>query len=287
MKITNYFLLSLLFSSLLNIELNTEPKYIIMDFYSRYSEENTINNYYLNNLSNNFIYTKINLGSNGQIVEMRIDLNNYITYIVNKDLIKDNNIFVFNPKSSNSFCNSSIIFSSYTNDIYNSFLSKDTLIFNYDNKKINDFNFAYANILSYYEDIPCGSIGFNYYKDYVIPTENLNLNLIDQLKDNDIISGYSLTINFTSNYKGQLILGPDIDEIYRTKYTNYNKKVIKITGGNNRIYNRWGLTFNNVKVGENELKYSKTSNFNLKENFIIATDEYSELIYSTFFFIIN
>ena len=279
MKNTNYFLLLFLFISLINLGLSIEHKYIIMNFYSRYSEENAINNYYLNNLSNNYIYTKIKLGNDEQIVEMRIDLNNYIAYLVNKDLIKDENINTFNPKSSKTFFNSSIFFNSYTNEIYDSFLSKDTAIIN--KIIINDFNFAYANILSYYKDIPCGSIGFNYYKDYVIPKDNLNL--IDQLKDNDIIEGYSLTINFTSNYKGQLIIGPDIDEIYPEKYTNFNKKVIKITGGNNYIYNRWGLTFNSVIVGEKELKHSKTSNFNLKENFIIATDEYSDIIYSSFF----
>jgi hypothetical protein len=108
MKIRNYFLLLFLFISLINLGLGIEHKYIIMDFYSRYSEENAINNYYLNNLSNNYVYTKIKLGSDEQIVEMRIDLNNYITYVVNKDLIKDENINTFNPKSSNSYYNSSI-----------------------------------------------------------------------------------------------------------------------------------------------------------------------------------
>ena len=278
-KIKNYYLLVLIIISLINIGLNIESKYIVIDFYSKYSEENIKNNYYHNNLTKNYVYTQLKLGSNEQLLEMRLDLNNYVTYIVNQDLIKEKNKISFNPQSSNTFYNLSIAFISYTNDLYNSFISKDTLTIN--NKKLNDYYFAYANILNYYDDIPPGSIGFNYYKDYIIPKENLNL--IDQLKNNELISGYSLTFHFTSNYKGQLYLGADMDEIFSDKYSSSDKKIIKITGGNNRIYNRWGLTFNKIKVGEDELEYSTTANFNLREDFILATDEYSEIIFSKFF----
>ena len=258
---------------------NDKCKYIILDFYSQYNNENIKNNFYLNNLTNNYIYTKIKIGSNEQLLEMRIDLNTYITYVVNKDLINTNIFTPFNEKTSKSFYNYSISFNSYTNNLYSAFLCKDSIEIN--NNKINDFNFAYADKLSYYEQIPSGSMGFNYYKDYVIPIENLNF--IAQLKDNEIISGQSFTFNFISNYKGQLYLGPDYDKIFPEKYSLTNKQIIKISGGINHIYNRWGLTFNKVKVGEIELDYSKESNFNLGENFILATDEYSEKIYSVFF----
>jgi hypothetical protein len=39
------------------------------------------------------------------------------------------------------------------------------------------------------------------------------MNFIDQLKNNSIISGYSLTIIFDTNYQGQLIIGPDMEDI--------------------------------------------------------------------------
>ena len=271
-------IINLNYSSGENIK-NNDNKYIVMDFYSKFSYENNKNNYFLNNFTHNFIYSKIKLGNKEQILEMRLDLNNYITYIINKDLVNRNIFVPFNEANSKTFFNTTIFFDSYTNDIYKSFLSKDTLTIN--NNKINNFNFAYADAINYYEQIPPGSIGFNYYKDYVIQKENLNF--MEQLRDNDIISGFSLTFIFISNFKGQLYLGPDIDKIFPDEYSFYDKKIIKITGGVSYIYNRWGLTFNNIKVGNKILNYSKTANFNLKENYILATDEYSQEIYSNYF----
>ena len=210
---------------------------------------------------------------------MRIDLNNYITYVVNKELVNNNLFISFNEKTSKTFYNSLQYFDSYSNDLYRALVCKDTLTIN--KNKINDFYFAYANALSYFDQVPSGSMGFNYYKDPVIPKEKLNF--IDQLKTKEIISGYSLTFIFNTNYKGELYLGPDYDEIFTKSNSLYNKKIIKITGGTSYIYNRWGLTFNKIRVGEMELDYSKEAYFNLRENFIIATDEYSDKIYSQFF----
>ena len=263
---------------IINNSFCNEEKYIITDFYSRYPYQNE-KDYFYSNYTSNYLYTKIKLGSNEQNVEMKIDLNLYEVYIVQEDIVNKKLYVPFNASSSTTF-NSSKRFYSQKGDFSKAILTKDTLVVNDGNNniKVNDFYFAYVD--DGYNKF-AGSIGFNLLKTNLYPEESMNF--IDQLKNYNIISGYSLTIKFNDKYKGQFYIGPDIEEINPSIIKDYKMQSVKASGMGFIKDGKWELDSNRVIVGESELVYSKKIRFDFKFDFIIGTDEFSEFISQNFF----
>ena len=253
-------------------------KYIKEGFYSKYPDSNE-NNYFHQRCINNYLFINLKVGSNEQNVEMKIDLNLYETYIVKEGIVNKNIYKPYDINSSIHF-NTSKRFYSQITEFSTALLAKDSITINNGetNIKLNPFYFAYVddgfNKLA-------GSIGFNLLKTYLYPEESMNF--IDQLKNNSIISGYSLTIKFTSKYKGYLLIGPDIEEINPSEIENYNRHVIKASGYGMINNGKWEIDLNRVLVGDSELFYSKKIRFNFQYDFIIGTDEYTEFISRNFF----
>lgn len=256
-----------------------EVKYIITEFNSKYPYKDE-KQYFYDNYTKNYLYAKIKLGSNEQIMEMKFDLNLYETYIVKKDLVNTRLYIPYEIELSKTF-NTSKRFFSQKGEFEKALLAKDNLIVNDGQKdiKLDDFYFAYVD--DGYNNKYAGSIGFNLLKTVVYPEESMNF--IDQLKSNDIISGYSLTIEFTSNYNGHLLIGADLEDIIPKKIEKYTKHIIKASGYGIINDGKWEIDLNKVIVGESELLKSKKITFDLKDDFIIATDEYSEFIFKNFF----
>ena len=257
---------------------NGEMKYIITEFASKYPYENE-EHYFYDNYTNNYLFAKIKLGSNEQMVEMKIDLNKYETYIVKDDAVDKKLYIPYNTSSSKTF-NTSIMFYSQYNDFQKAYLANDNLICNNGKNDItlNNFYFAYVD---YGFNKFAGSVGFNLMNTAVYPVESMNY--IDQLKNSSIISGYSMTIKFSSNYKGSLLIGPDVEEIIPKEIEKYKKSVIKASGKGINDGGKWLLEFERVIVGDSELLNSKLVEFDLKYDFIIATDEFSEFIFKNYF----
>ena len=255
-----------------------EIKYIITNFTSKFPYKDE-KNYFYENHTNNYLFAKLKLGSNEQTVEMKIDLNLYETYIVKNDTVDTRLYEPYDAYSSKTF-NTSIRFFSQKNEYSSALLANDTLIVNNGQKNIKLDNFTFAFVDSGYNKIP-GSIGFNLMNTAVYPKESMNY--IDQLKNNSLISGYSLTILFKSNYNGQLLIGADYDEIMPEELlSNYG---LRIKASQKGIIDngKWQLDLNKVLVGDSELLYPKYIRFDLKNDFIIATEEYSEFIFKNFF----
>ena len=126
-----------------------------------------------------------------------------------------------------------------------------------------------------------GSIGFNLLSGVSYPEESMNF--IDQLKNNSIISGYSLTIKFDNNYQGQLIIGPDMEDILPYEIDKATRHSVYVEKPSYNNDGKWILKFDKVLVGTSELLYSKETILNLKYDFIISTDEYTEFIFKNFF----
>ena len=264
--------------TLLNILFCVEGKHIILDFYSRYPNQDE-QKYFYSDYTQNYLYSKIILGSNEQKIECKIDLNLYEVYIVKEDIVNTKLYDPFNASSSTTF-NSTKKFFSQKGKFSEAILSQDKLVINDGEKYINFNNFYFAYVDDGYNKF-AGSIGFNLLKTNIYPEESINF--IDQLKNNSIISGYSLTIIFDSKYKGKFYIGPDIEEINPDLIKDYKKQAVKASGHGIINDGKWELDINRVIVGEAELIYSKKIRFDFKDDFIIATDEYSEFISQNFF----
>ena len=203
----------------------------------------------------------------------------YEVYIAKEDIVDKKHYTPYNINASNTFTNI-IRFFSQESEFEKALLSKDSLIVNDGNKDIKADEFYFAYVDDGYNKF-AGSIGFNMKKTIVFPEQSMNF--IDQLKNNSIISGYSLTIKFDSNYKGKLFIGPDIDQIIPEEINDYKKQVIKASGEGFIKTGRWELDLNRVLVGESELFSSKKIHFDLAYDFIVGTDEFTEFISKNFF----
>ena len=268
-----YFFLSLLIIKISPLKDAKENKYIITEFSSKYPYPNE-NNYFYSDYTNNYLYADIRFGTHMQNVEMKIDLNSYEVYISKEDIVNKKLYIPYNISNSKNF-NTSYRFYSQKSEFTTALLSKDTLTVNDGQKDIKLDNFYFAYVDDGFNKF-AGSVGFNLLKTVVYPVESMNY--IDQLKNNSIISGYSLTIKFTSNYKGQLIIGSDIIDIMPKETKGYTKKVVKASLKRTYDNGHWELDLNRVIVGESVLLYSNIARFDLKTDFIIATDEFSEYI---------
>ena len=274
----NILIITIITLTIINISFCAEEKHVILDFYARYPDPDE-ENYFYPDYTNNYLYTKIKLGSNEQNVEMKIDLNLYETYIVKEDIVNKKLYVPFNASSSTTF-NATKRFFSLKGEFSQAILSQDKLVVYDGEKDIKFKNFYFAYVDEGYNKF-AGSIGFNLLKTNIYPEESMNF--IDQLKNNSIISGYTLTIIFDNKYKGQFYIGQDIEEINPSITKDYNKQVLRASGHGLINDGKWELDLNRVIVGEAELIYSKRIRFDLKDDFILATDEYSEYISQDFF----
>ena len=268
-----------------------EVEYISIEFYSKFPYENE-KNYFYENITKNYLFSKIKLGSSQQIVEMKLDLNYYDTYILKNDSVNKNLYTPFDANSSVSFKTFSRFYDKY-NEFSTALLSSDDLILYNDEKsiKINEFYFAYVD--KGFKSIP-GSIGLSLYKTIIYPKQSMNI--IDQLKNKSLINSYNFALIFDNkiknNYKGILYIGEDLSKIIPDEINKYNKTVIKSSQKKLNERGIWAIDINEIYLGNYEYKIDNGNNemnkkiqaqFDLEYDFIMATDEYSKIIYKIFF----
>ena len=291
----NIFLLIFIIILLLEISKGKneeELKYISIDFYSKFPYE-TEKNYFHENIIKNYLFSKIKIGSREQTLEMKLDLNYYETYILKNDSVNKNLYVPFETNSSISFKTLERFYAKY-NEFSTAILSSDDLII-YDDKKnikINNFYFAYVD--QGFKSIP-GSIGLSLYKIIIYPEQSMNI--IDQLKNKSLINNYNFAFIFDdnnkkNNYNGKLYIGEDICKIIPEEINKYNKIVIKSSQKKINEGGIWAIDINEIYLGNYEYKIDSLNNeinkniqaqFDLKYDFIMATDEYSKMIYKIFF----
>ena len=266
-----------------------EYKYLEIKFYSKYPTEDE-KKYFNEKIVNNYLFSKIKFGSNEQIMEMKLELNNYQTYIFKNTLVN---------KQYNSFDNnSSKTFKTYTRfysknkEFSSGLLASDILIINNSTNSIKINNFYFGYIDNGFKDI-LGSIGFSLFKNELYPEKGMNL--IDQLKNMSLINNYDFSFVFKSNnnYQGELYIGVDLSLIIQDKLEKYKKfRIRPIPKGYNEE-SICALDINEVYLGNyqykidtgNEYNLNKKveAQFDLKYDFIMATDEFSKSIYKIFF----
>ena len=267
-----------------------EVKYLSIKFYSKYPYKSE-KNYFHENITNNYLYSEIKLGSKEQNLQMKLDLNYYETYIMKSTLVNKQLDLFFDTNSSQTFKTYDKFYAKY-NEFSTGLLSSDELII-YNNSqkiKIDDFYFSFVN--KGFKSFP-GSIGLSLFKTLIYPKQSMNF--IDQLKNKSLINKYNFAFIFNSNnnkeinYKGDLYIGEDLDKIIPDITDKYNKIIIKSSQKRLNEGGIWALDINEIYIGNFENKidssYDKRvqAQFDLKYDFIIATDEFSKMIYKIFF----
>ena len=264
-------------------------KYIETEIYSKYPNK-VEDNYFYENCTSNLIFTQIKLGSEKQIMEMKLELDYYETIIVEKEYVDQKSFSPYETKLSKTFSNTGMYFYGKPHPIHY-YLAKDNLIVANGTKsiKLDDFSLAFMDIWHDYDRV-AGVIGLSFLKNEQVlklnreKFSNLNLNFIDQLNNKNIITGYSFTLKYdsTSKYNGNLIIGPDIEEIFPEEIVNLSKYVIKVNESTALRTGEWEIDVNNILAGDSELLNKKLV-FVFSTDFIRGTDEYTEFILKNFF----
>ena len=189
---------------------------IIIPFTSFLSEipKNLTPTELMRSLIKNELYTKIELGTPPQSLDMIIDFTNYHSYII-KDKKNDNIRFkrFFNDSSSTFKNLGNKEYFNYADFLY-ARNSSDILSIN---ENLTNFNFIFLQILEtnaqtkvYYP----GVLGFG-----VVPNGepfHIETGLIHQLKEKNITKNYQYTLVFNNNedFKGKIIIEKNIYEDY-------------------------------------------------------------------------
>ena len=126
--------------------------FIIIPFYSIYEKSSSIDDYYYSDL-----YSKFEIGSNNQQIEMKLQLNSFPLYLTEKKSVSKN----FQPyisHESNTY-NRILKLLFYDKDFISGITSTDYFTLNPTKVKMN-FKFILAEQMTFYPVIPPGSIGF-------------------------------------------------------------------------------------------------------------------------------
>ena len=268
-----------------------EKKYISLEFYSKYSFESE-KKYFHENITKNYLYSKIKLGSNEQVIEMKLDLNHYETYIL-KNTFVNKEYIPFDTNNSKTFKTFKRFYTK-NNEFSSGLLALDELIINNDTQKIKMENFYFGYIDEGFKKMP-GSIGFSVFKKEIYPQKTMNF--IEQLQNRSLINNnnfaFIFDLNNNNNYKGNLYIGEHLSQIIPEVLNEYERAMIKMS---HRSYNEEAISsldingvylgnyeYNIDTVNNNSLNKKVEAQFDFKYDYIIATDEYSNMIYQIFF----
>ena len=186
-----------------------------------------------------FIYTKIEMGDPPRNIDSIINFQESLFYISN---ITNLNIHL-NSSYNSSLSSSFKIISNTTISGFNKIIDEDIYFFkdiNYENGNKNKYNIS--SIL--YNDINHNESLFNIIGMQIGSNITKPFNVINILKNLDIIDNYFWTIKFHNLTQGKIIIG-DLPEKYDKKYENKNLTFINTYSKENGLF--WGLNINSIK----------------------------------------
>ena len=230
----------------------------------------------------NEIYTTLEVGTPPQQVELFLEMRTPFFIIKNNDDFPE----YYKNKSSSTyekFDNTTTYYFSddilkrgvYSGEkivLQNSFNNKDKF-------EINNFEFVYST--EYEEDSKdhMGVLGIQFFS-----TNNAYLkevNFINTLKRNRLISNYIFNLNYTSDNSGYLVIG-DFPHTFNNKYDKESLKQKNIYHEGNQKF-MWHLYCDNIKYGDTYLNEHKTVKFSAEYGVIFAPNIFEKIIVSEFF----
>ena len=284
----NFYLFISLFQIIISLNKNNELNYIEFSIYSNI--KNNKSNFFLENYKFSEIYFNITLGNN--IIPIFPTFENYGTYICGNNISYD---YIYNESKSildNDLNNKELL-------IYKNRSGKHTKFYPILNSGYNFTDKLFLNKKNY---ILYNFLLVNEYRNSTIVKNYLGLKLginsfdnryfesfdfLKQLKNNNLINKYFYSIIFENknflNYKGKIIFGEELKNIYKKKYENKNLYSQHAYSIDNKI--DWGIRFEQIKYDdiEDKLLEGVTGKFSLDYSFIICSSYFWKYLKKNFF----
>lgn len=230
----------------------------------------------------NEIYTTLEVGTPPQKVELFLEMRTPFFILKNNDSFPEyykntsSSSYEYYDNESTYYMSDDIlkrgVYSGEKFILQNSFNNNDKF-------EINNFDFVYCT--EYEEDSKShmGVLGIQFFS-----TSNAyfkEVNFINTLKRNRIITNYIFNLNYTSDNSGYLVIG-EFPHSYNNKYDRekLNQKNIYQEGNQKYI---WNLFCDNIKYGDTNLNEHKLVKFSAEYGVIFAPSIFEKVIISDFF----
>ena len=266
--------------------LNEATKSLDFAFYSRFKESEITPDNLMSSLINNDIYTNFLIGDKRQLIEMNIKTQQASTYIISESCTQHDKAKKFNEKISSTYSNITKEDKYYMYEFNKATYSKDNFIFiQKDNTQIEAKEFKFMLVNEFWDDYQKnvgGMFGLILQlKDEQNKKEPDFTELIDQLKEKNIINSFVFALEYTDDYNGILHLGSYFHE-YNKSYSE--EDFIHTQAGNEHFRIKdWDLNVEKIVSGNNIVQNNTFLKIYYEYGIIAAPTGYHEYIKSTFF----
>lgn len=228
----------------------------------------------------NEIYTTLDIGNPPQKVEL------FFTMRTPFFMIKYNNSFPEYFKNESTSTYKYIDNAYYVNDevLEKGMLSNEKFVFQKsfdenDKTEINDFGFIYGTEYQRDSKRHMGVFGLQFKSTSFFFSKEVNF--VNELKKNKMISFYIFNINYTSEDSGNIVFG-EKPHYYNDNYNEDDMKQINIpTQFNQKLV--WNLYFDNIQYGDKILNDYRTCKFAPQFGVILAPYTFLRYITEVFF----
>ena len=236
------------------------------------------------------IIVNLSFGTPKQTIPLLAGMGEYSTYIVSNQAV-DLTGAKFDKKLSETYYSSEEINEVYSYQTFSeAFPSSETIYIENPEIKINNYEFFLVtkigkNIcyLPYCEILTQpGVLGFRMAESETYYEKVNNTNLILQLKNKEIIDNYDFNFFFESPEKGSIIIGQKPHEYDNVHYKQENFKFTKAKIDNEKEKD-WGLSFNKIYWGDEEMATDKTMLLRIEYGLINGNRKWQEILEKNFF----
>ena len=275
---------------LLNLSFIYSLKYIVIPFevqkYDYKDDKNGLLHYHLYK----DILVNLSFGTPKQNIPLLAGMGEYSTYIVSNKA-SDSPGAKFDKELSKSYYTSEEINEIYSYQTFSeAFPSKDTMYLDNPKIQVKDYEFFLVtkigkNIcyLPYCEILTQpGVLGFKMAESETYYEKVNNTNLILQLKNKEIIDNYDFNFFFESSEKGSIIIGQKPHEYDNSHYKQENFRFTKATIDNEKEKD-WGLSFNKIYFGDEEMATDKTMLLRVEYGLINGNRKWQDILEKNFF----
>ena len=236
------------------------------------------------------IIVNLSFGTPKQNIPLLAGMGEYSSYIVSNKA-SDLSGAKFDKESSNSYFTSEEINEVYCYQTFSeAYPSRDTMYL--DNPEIQVKNYEFflvtkigKNIcyLPYCEVLTQpGVLGFKMAESETYYEKVNNTNLILQLKNKEIIDNYDFNFFFESPEKGAIVIGQKPHEYDNSHYKQENFRFTKVTIDNEKEKD-WGLSFNKIYFGNEEMATDKTMLLRVEYGVINGNRKWQDILEKNFF----
>ena len=272
-------------------ESKEESKSIIMKLYRDQILSSVDTSETMRHLLYNKIYINSKIGSNDKSIKLYLRFNEYITYITDNYYKKeDSNTYEFTRKKEGENNVEYIPNEFHTDDLKSGYESKDIL--KLDENILKNFNFILVDKLNKDKEFYYPIIGLNIVKENNIRPVLYKTNILEQLKNSELISNKIFSIIYFKNEenskieKGEIIFGKlphNLD--MNGKYNNFIFSENNLNWINADIgdYNlKWKLRFDKIKYSTEEFS-DLTTELIIEQNLFTGPWKFKEIIHKKFF----